>query len=55
MFALFDLQLVKLIIYMYKKAVHLLIAKGGSSGQYLDNSGFNACAFVKQTSCDLNV
>ena len=30
---------------LYTRFVHLLIAKGGSSGQDVDNSGFNACEF----------
>ena len=50
MFALFDLKWVKLIIY--RRDLHLLIEKCavGSSGQYVDNCGFNTCAFVKQMS-----
>ena len=28
------------------RVVHLLIAKGGSSGQYVKKSGINACEFL---------
>ena len=45
-FALFDLKWVKLIIYIHRRVVHILIAKGGSSGQYEENSGFNACLCI---------
>ena len=30
---------------LYRRVVHILIPKGESSGQYVENSGFNASAF----------
>ena len=44
--------------FINKRVVHILIAKGESSGQYLENSGFNAAVpvhFVNQMSSDLDI
>ena len=40
---------------LYRRVVHLLIAKGGSSGQLIENLVSMPMHFFKQMSSDLNV
>ena len=47
MLALFDLQWVKLIIYVEELSICIFIAKGQSSGQYVKKNGLMPVHFVK--------
>ena len=40
---------------LHRRVIHLLIAKGGSSGQSVENSVPMTMHFVKQMSSNLNV